>query len=150
MELNPWYGYSLVLDQDLLGGDGYSLVLAGIIGTMIIRAPHGGRSRKIPVVDHRKGKWEILYVSLVSMSMVIPIIAMASTVLAFADFRAGNGREAPGHPGNVEADDISRRETRPISGRRAGDTISKRELDVASVVNETPGGKWATLQHVIS
>ncbi len=38
MELNPWYGYSLVLDQDLLGGDGYSLVLAGIIGTMIIRA----------------------------------------------------------------------------------------------------------------
>ena len=43
-----------------------------------------------------------------------------------------------GHPGDVESDNISRWETRPISGRRAGDTISKRELDVASVVNETP------------
>ncbi len=42
-----------------------------------------------------------------------------------------------GHPGDVESDDISRRETRPVSGRRAGNIISKRELDVASVVNET-------------
>ncbi len=43
-----------------------------------------------------------------------------------------------GHPGNVESDDISRWETRPVPSGGAGDTVSKRELDVASVVNETP------------
>ena len=73
MELNPWYGYSLVL--------------AGFVGTILIRAPHGGRSRKIPVVDDRKGKWEILFVSLVSMTMLIPMVAMFSSLLAIADYQ---------------------------------------------------------------
>ena len=39
--MNPWFGKAMFL--------------VGIASTVIIRAPHGGRSRKVAVVESRKG-----------------------------------------------------------------------------------------------
>jgi len=70
--MNPWYGYAFVL--------------LGIIVTLIIRAPHGERSRAIPVVDNRKSKLDMTLIVVVSIAMIIlPIITMATNLLSFAD-----------------------------------------------------------------
>ncbi len=71
--LHPWFGYSLMM--------------LGFIGTIIIRAPYGRRSRLVPVVDSRKGPLEIFLVALVSLSMLLAPVLGASGLLSFADLR---------------------------------------------------------------
>ena len=71
--MNPWFGKVMVL--------------SGIVGTMIIRAPHGRRSREIKVIKNKKGKLEILLLALMSICMMgLPLLAFVTPLLAFADY----------------------------------------------------------------
>jgi protein-S-isoprenylcysteine O-methyltransferase Ste14 len=71
--MNPWFGNSLVL--------------FGIIMTFVIRFPHGLRSLKIRIIDNKKGKLETVLLALMWVAIIIlPIMAMATPVFAFADY----------------------------------------------------------------
>lgn len=65
---------------------GYALLMLGFLGTVIIRAPHGKKSRLIPVVENRKNGLEIFLVALVSLTMIFSPILGASGLLSFADY----------------------------------------------------------------
>ena len=51
-----------------------------------IRAPHGQRSRGVPVARSRKGKVEVILLALAMLSFFIPLIWIVKPVLAFADY----------------------------------------------------------------
>ncbi|MGO9931203.1 MAG: protein-S-isoprenylcysteine O-methyltransferase [Steroidobacteraceae bacterium] len=71
--MNPWFGKALML--------------IGILSTVIIRGPHGGRSRKVPVVESRKGPLEIVLLALMWIAAIIlPLVAIFTPLLAFADY----------------------------------------------------------------
>ena len=71
--MNPWFGKALFL--------------VSIVSTIIIRAPHGGRSRKVAVVESRKGWLEIVLLGLMWIAaMILPLIAIFTPLLSFADY----------------------------------------------------------------
>jgi protein-S-isoprenylcysteine O-methyltransferase Ste14 len=71
--MNPWFGNAIVL--------------LGIIGTLIVRAPYGKGSRETKVVEDKKSPLEIVLLSLMSISMMIlPILSMITPVFAFANY----------------------------------------------------------------
>src|SRR5436309_1848832 len=51
-----------------------------------IRAPHGQRSHGIPVVRSRKGKLEIVLLTIAWLAFFLPLIWIATPVLASADY----------------------------------------------------------------
>lgn len=63
-----------------------AVVLAGSIGMVAIRAPHGHRSRGIKVVKSRKGTLETVLLTLAWIGFFLPLIWVATPVLAFADY----------------------------------------------------------------
>ena len=63
-----------------------SIVLASTIAMIVLRAPHGLRSRFVEIAHDRKGRLEVLLLSLVSIGFVIPFIWSVSTIFAFAKF----------------------------------------------------------------
>ncbi len=70
--MNPWFGKVLIL--------------VSLVSTVIIRAPHGGRSRKVAVVESRKGPLDIALLALVSITgMILPLLAIFTPLLSFAD-----------------------------------------------------------------
>jgi protein-S-isoprenylcysteine O-methyltransferase Ste14 len=71
--MNPWFGKTLML--------------IGIVSTIIIRAPHGGRSRKVTVVESRSGPLEIGLLALMWIAgMILPLVAIFTPLLSFADY----------------------------------------------------------------
>jgi len=71
--MNPWFGKAMFL--------------VGIAATVIIRAPHGGRSRKVAVVESRKGPLEIALLALMWITgMILPLVAIFTPFLSFADY----------------------------------------------------------------
>ena len=71
--MNPWFGYALLIAGNLAG--------------IAIRVPHDSRNGKIRVVDDRKGKLEICLLILMAIAvMILPIVAMATPLLSFADY----------------------------------------------------------------
>ncbi len=71
--MNPWFGRALVL--------------AGIIGTAAIRAPHGRRSGKVMVVESRRSRAEVVLLALMWIAMMIlPLVSIVTPVLSFADY----------------------------------------------------------------
>ena len=70
--MNPWFAKAIVL-------------LASIV-MVIIRAPHGNRSRKVKVVKNRKGPLEVILLTLAWLGFLVPIIWVASPVFAVADY----------------------------------------------------------------
>jgi protein-S-isoprenylcysteine O-methyltransferase Ste14 len=76
--MNPWFGEALFL--------------VGIASTIIIRAPHGGRSGKVAVVESRRGPLEIALLALMWIAgVILPLVAIFTPFLSFADY--------PLHPG---------------------------------------------------
>ena len=71
--MNPWFAKAIVLLSSLV--------------MVIIRAPHGQRSRTIKVVKSRKGRLEIALLTLAWIAFFLPLIWVAGPVLAFADYR---------------------------------------------------------------
>ena len=70
--MNPWFAKAVVL-------------LSSIV-MVVIRAPHGQRSRGIKVTKSRKGPLETVLLTLAVLSFFVPFIWIATPVLAFADY----------------------------------------------------------------
>lgn len=62
------------------------VVLAASIAMIAIRAPHGQRSRGVPVARSRKGPVESVLLTLAMLSFFVPLIWIATPLLAFADY----------------------------------------------------------------
>ncbi len=70
--MNPWFAKAVVL-------------LAAIV-MVVIRAPHGQRSRAIPVVRSRKGLRETALLTIAWVAFFLPLLWITTPVLAFADY----------------------------------------------------------------
>src|SRR4051794_24684921 len=71
--MNPWLGKALVL--------------VGIIGTAVIRAPHGRRCGKVRVVESRRNRLEIILLALMWIGMMIlPLVSIVTPFVSFADY----------------------------------------------------------------
>jgi protein-S-isoprenylcysteine O-methyltransferase Ste14 len=71
--MNPWFGKALLL--------------LGLIVTIVIRAPYDARCKKVTVVENRKGRLEILLLVFMGLgTMIIPLIAIFTRLLSFADY----------------------------------------------------------------
>lgn len=68
-----------------------SVILAASVVMIVIRAPHGQRSRAIKVVNNSKGVLETVLLTLAWAGFVVPLIWIASSIFAFAEYplRAG-------------------------------------------------------------
>src|SRR4029079_8169263 len=67
------------------------VVLGASVAMVVIRAPHGHRSRGIRVVKSRKGALETGLLTLAWLGFLVPLIWIASPALSFAEYplRAG-------------------------------------------------------------
>src|SRR6266403_5587791 len=70
--MNPWFAKVVVL-------------LASIV-MVVIRAPHGQRSRAIPVAKSRKGALEIVLLTIAWVAFFLTLIWIATPAFAFADY----------------------------------------------------------------
>ena len=61
------------------------IILLASVVMVAIRAPHGQRSHGIPVVRSRKGKLEIVLLTIAWLAFFLPLIWIATPVLASAD-----------------------------------------------------------------
>jgi protein-S-isoprenylcysteine O-methyltransferase Ste14 len=70
--LNPWFAKIAVL-------------LASVV-LVVIRAPHGQRSRTVPVAKSRKGRQETLLLTMAWIAFFLPLVWIVSPWLEFADY----------------------------------------------------------------
>ncbi len=70
--MNPWVAKAVILVASLV--------------MVVIRAPHGQRSRTIPVVKSRKGLQEGVLLTIAWIAFFLPLIWIATPVFAFADY----------------------------------------------------------------
>jgi protein-S-isoprenylcysteine O-methyltransferase Ste14 len=63
-----------------------AVVLIAFIATILIRAPHGKRSREVKVAKSRKGPVEVFLLTIAWIAFFLPIFWIATPWLAFADF----------------------------------------------------------------
>jgi protein-S-isoprenylcysteine O-methyltransferase Ste14 len=71
--MNPWFAKAVILAAS---------------GVMVaIRAPHGQRSRDVKVVTNRKGRQEVILLTLAMLGFFIPLIWVATPAFAFAEYR---------------------------------------------------------------
>ena len=62
------------------------IILLASIVMVAIRAPHGKQSHQIPVVRSRKGKLEILLLTIAWLAFFLPLIWIATPALTSADY----------------------------------------------------------------
>jgi protein-S-isoprenylcysteine O-methyltransferase Ste14 len=70
--VNPWYAKGVVI--------------AATVVMVAIRAPHGQRSRSVPVARNAKGLIETVLLTVAWMSFFVPIVWIASGAFKFAEF----------------------------------------------------------------
>lgn len=70
--MNPWYAKAVLL--------------AASVAMVVIRAPHGQRSRKVKVAKSRKGGLEVLLLTLAWICFFVPLVWVFSPLFAFADY----------------------------------------------------------------
>jgi protein-S-isoprenylcysteine O-methyltransferase Ste14 len=70
--MNPWFAKVVVL--------------VASVAMVLIRAPHGRRSRTVKVTTSRKGTLEIVLLTVAWVSFFLPIVWSVTPVLGFADF----------------------------------------------------------------
>jgi protein-S-isoprenylcysteine O-methyltransferase Ste14 len=75
--MNPWIAKAVILTASVV--------------MVVIRAPHGQRSRGIKVVTHRKGGRETALLTLAWAGFFIPLVWIGSPVFSFSEYplRAG-------------------------------------------------------------
>src|SRR6476660_4725409 len=61
-------------------------VLAATIAMIVIRAPHGRRSRGVKIARSYKGARETFLLVLVWIAFLLPVIWIMSSVFSFADY----------------------------------------------------------------
>lgn len=74
--MNPWIAKAVVLTSSVV--------------MVIIRAPHGQRSRNVKVARSKRGTLEIVLLALAWIAFFLPLAWVATPVFAFADY--------PSHP----------------------------------------------------
>ena len=67
-------------------GFGKAIILASSIVMVVIRAPHGQRSRGVKVVRSRRGGLEMILLALAWLAFFVPLVWVAAPVFAFADY----------------------------------------------------------------
>src|SRR5213594_3382197 len=70
--MNPWIAKAVIL-------------VASIV-MVAIRAPHGQRSRGVKVVKDRKGRQEVVLLTLAMLGFFVPLIWVASPAFSFAEY----------------------------------------------------------------
>jgi protein-S-isoprenylcysteine O-methyltransferase Ste14 len=71
--MNPWLGKSLLL--------------AGLVASVVIRWPHDARSGKVRIAESRRGPLEVGLLALMTIAtMLLPIVFIATPLLSFADY----------------------------------------------------------------
>ena len=70
--MSPWFGKAVIV--------------ASSVAMVIIRAPHGQRSRGVKVVEERPGVLEIVLLTLAWLAFFVPLVWVAAPVFAFADY----------------------------------------------------------------
>ena len=70
--MNPWFAKAVIL-------------LASVV-MVVIRAPHGKRSSKVPVVRSRRGPRELVLLAIAWVAFFLPLIWIATPAFAFADY----------------------------------------------------------------
>jgi protein-S-isoprenylcysteine O-methyltransferase Ste14 len=63
-----------------------SVILAASIVMVAVRAPHGQRSRGVKVVKNRKGKQEVILLTLAWLGFFVPLIWVVSPAFSFAEY----------------------------------------------------------------
>lgn len=63
-----------------------SVIFAASVAMVVIRAPHGQRSRGVKVVKSGRGPLEAVLLTLAWVSFFVPLIWIATPLLAFADY----------------------------------------------------------------
>jgi hypothetical protein len=63
-----------------------AVILAASIVMVAIRAPHGQRSRGVKVVKNRKGKQEVILLTLAWLGFFVPLVWVASPAFSFAEY----------------------------------------------------------------
>jgi protein-S-isoprenylcysteine O-methyltransferase Ste14 len=63
-----------------------AVILAASIIMVAIRAPHGQRSRSVKVVKNRRGKRELILLTLAWLGFIIPLVWVASPAFSFAEY----------------------------------------------------------------
>jgi protein-S-isoprenylcysteine O-methyltransferase Ste14 len=67
------------------------VILAASIAMVVIRAPHGQRSRGVKIVKDRKGKLEVVLLTLAMLGFLVPLIWIATPVFSFAEYPLYSG-----------------------------------------------------------
>jgi protein-S-isoprenylcysteine O-methyltransferase Ste14 len=70
--MNPWFAKAIIL--------------ASSITMVIIRAPHGQRSRGVKVVRSKRGALETALLTLAWLAFFVPLIWVVAPIFAFADY----------------------------------------------------------------
>ena len=70
--MDPWYAKAVVL--------------AASVAMVVIRAPHGHRSRKVKVAKSRKGRLEVALLTLAWIAFFVPLLWVFTPLFAFADY----------------------------------------------------------------
>ena len=73
--MNPWIAKAVIL-------------VASIV-MVAIRAPHGQRSRGVKVVKNRKGRQEVVLLTLAWLGFFVPLVWVASPAFSFAEYPLG-------------------------------------------------------------
>lgn len=63
-----------------------AVVLAASIAMVVIRAPHGSRSRQVKVVKSRKGGLEVALLAVAWLSFFLPLLWVFKPIFRFADY----------------------------------------------------------------
>ncbi|HEY7326318.1 MAG TPA: protein-S-isoprenylcysteine O-methyltransferase [Gemmataceae bacterium] len=70
--MDPWFGKAVIL-------------LANLV-MVLIRAPHGKRSRETPVLKSRKGTQEIVLLTIAWIAFLLSLVWIATPLFAFSDY----------------------------------------------------------------
>jgi protein-S-isoprenylcysteine O-methyltransferase Ste14 len=70
--MNPWFAKGVVL--------------VASIALVLIRAPHGQRSRTVKIAKSQKGALEVFLLTVAWIAFFVPLVWVATPWLAFADF----------------------------------------------------------------
>jgi protein-S-isoprenylcysteine O-methyltransferase Ste14 len=72
-----------------------ALLIAGVVGMFLVRAPHIRRSTKVAVRTSHETRADRLLVGMVSLGLLLPAVWLTGA-LSFADFAASNAQLAAG------------------------------------------------------
>jgi protein-S-isoprenylcysteine O-methyltransferase Ste14 len=63
-----------------------AVVFLASLAMVVIRAPHGNRSLKVPVVKSRKGRLETFLLTIAWIAFFLPLVWIITPLFAFADY----------------------------------------------------------------